>query len=338
MKSPEFASHWARELGSSEESLVQLRGGINNHVFRCGTNGHHWVIKGYAKHQPGQRDRMQAEVEFLRYAQLVAPLHVPALISVDWDRRCVVLEHIQGEAYPEGIRATTEDVRMAASFFRQLNSELNLAKQMITLDAAEAFLSLRQHLANVRERVDVLATDHLPPEFKSQAAKLIAEIKARADRADATLEAEIASGKVDDVLERMILRVSPSDFGFHNAIRTSLGVKFIDFEFSGWDDPAKTYIDFLLQPKVNVKCRPNEFLKVFSKNEANRLQARCLSLLPVLELKWTCIALAVLNPERLSNIIKISTETKEAELVRKRLTTAEAILTGSASNKAHLLA
>ena len=40
------------------------------------------------------------------------------------------------------------------------------------------------------------------------------------------------------------LQISPSDFGFHNALRTNTGPVFFDFEFSGWDDPAKTIIDF----------------------------------------------------------------------------------------------
>jgi hypothetical protein len=68
-----FAEHWARQLGASVRSLERLRGGINNRVFRCGDGNQHWVIKGYAPAQPGQRDRMQAEVDFLRFAAQGGP-------------------------------------------------------------------------------------------------------------------------------------------------------------------------------------------------------------------------------------------------------------------------
>ena len=45
--------------------------------------------------------------------------------------------------------------------------------------------------------------------------------------------------------------VSPSDFGFHNALRTEDGrLAFLDFEYAGWDDPAKLVCDFELQPAV----------------------------------------------------------------------------------------
>ena len=34
--------------------------------------------------------------------------------------------------------------------------------------------------------------------------------------------------------------LSPSDFGFHNALKRSDGrIVFLDFEYFGWDDPAK---------------------------------------------------------------------------------------------------
>ena len=45
--------------------------------------------------------------------------------------------------------------------------------------------------------------------------------------------------------------VSPSDFGFHNALREPSGrLRFIDFEYAGWDDPAKLVCDFFCQPAV----------------------------------------------------------------------------------------
>src|SRR6266480_4587472 len=47
--------------------------------------------------------------------------------------------------------------------------------------------------------------------------------------------------------------LSPSDFGFHNAIRRPDGtLAFVDFEYFGWDDPAKTIVDFLLHPGMSV--------------------------------------------------------------------------------------
>ena len=39
--------------------------------------------------------------------------------------------------------------------------------------------------------------------------------------------------------------LSPSDFGFHNVIvEKDKILRFIDFEYAGWDDPAKMVSDF----------------------------------------------------------------------------------------------
>ena len=47
--------------------------------------------------------------------------------------------------------------------------------------------------------------------------------------------------------------LSPSDFGFHNALKRPDGrLAFLDLEYFGWDDPAKTIADFLLHPGMEL--------------------------------------------------------------------------------------
>ncbi|MEI6503369.1 MAG: hypothetical protein WCP21_20340 [Armatimonadota bacterium] len=90
-------------------------------------------------------------------------------------------------------------------------------------------------------------------------------------------------------------RVSPSDFGFHNALREADGrLRFIDFEYAGWDDPAKVVCDFFCQPAAPV---PVEHWDHFAAAVAEDLGdppahlARFAALLQVYRLKWCCILL-----------------------------------------------
>jgi hypothetical protein len=334
---PEFASYWAKKLGATEEKLFKLSGGINNHVFLCVTNSQNYVIKCFQPKLTGQSDRMQAEVEFLRYAYQVAPDRVPQLIDVDTVRRCVVLEHIDGSPYAEGSAGTKEDILAAMDFLRLLNADRDLARQMVKMEASEAFLSLREHVVNLRKRIATMGTGHLSTEFQQQASRLLHTLKHRTDLTEERLEAEIRAGLVEDYLDSEFLCVSPSDFGYHNAIQTPSGVKFIDFEFAGWDDPAKTCIDFLLQPRNPANCRATEFLEVFTKDRVQYLHNRCINLFPILELKWLCIILAVLYPERLSNIIETISEPRRDELIKTRLTKAEELMARSSNKKAFIL-
>ena len=47
--------------------------------------------------------------------------------------------------------------------------------------------------------------------------------------------------------------LSPSDFGFHNALRGNNGkIIFLDFEYFGWDDPVKLCCDTILHPGMRL--------------------------------------------------------------------------------------
>lgn len=316
---PAFAEHWASQLGASVDSLERLRGGINNRVFRCGDGNQHWVIKGYAPAQPGQRDRMQAEVDFLRFAAQAAPGFTPALIEADPERRCVVLEHLEGEVFPEGVPPSEREVGEAVEFFRQLNAEPRLAQESIQLDAAEGFLSLREHLGNVRQRLQGMGCDHLEAALRPQAETMLQQLHTVLAHTEESTHRLIDQGMVPDAIAPEARCVSPSDFGFHNAIRTAAGIRFIDFEFAGWDDPAKATLDFNLQPRVPVAKVGSPLLAAWPLEQRQAILSRCQPLRPILRLKWLCILLAVLQPARLEQMLIVMPEEESDVLIQKRL-------------------
>ena len=315
---PAFARHWARELGSKETSLVRLQGGINNHVYRCGDR-RFWVIKGYTPLKRGLRDRMQAEVEFLQYAAQVAPGFTPELIHVDDDQRCVILEYLEGELFPEGSPPPESAVSCAVVFFRQLNSDHTAARQFIRQVAAEGFLSLSEHLENIQQRLAGMGCEHLPAQIKPQAERLLASMRTKFESISEITAHKIASGKLNDAIQPDDCCISPSDFGFHNAISSTAGVKFFDFEFSGWDDPTKTALDFILQPRVPVKQGLSPLLASLNVKQSHFLKKRYEALMPILSLKWSCIILSVLNPVRLKEIGLLGSSNELDNLISERI-------------------
>lgn len=318
MKSPEFAKYWAKELGTTPGTLAQLSGGINNRVYRCGSVNKYWVIKSYPARQDYKQDRMQAEVDFLRYANQVAPKRVPKLIAIDSKRRCVVIEHLKGVVYPEGISPTQEDVQEAIAFFKELNLNIDTAKLMINMDASESYQSLREHMQNVYERIAAMGTDHLPIACKDKAIEKLIELREKATKIEEALEAKIVTGEVEDALNPENRCVSPSDYGFHNAIKTPQGIKFIDFEFAGWDDPAKATADFLLQPRVPISKKLGAGFSGFILPQAHQIRLRQNALQPVLRLKWACIILGILKPARLTSMLQIDQSANIEKLIKKR--------------------
>jgi thiamine kinase-like enzyme len=91
--------------------------------------------------------------------------------------------------------------------------------------------------------------------------------------------------------------LSPSDFGFHNALRRADDqLIFLDFEYFGWDDPAKTIADILLHPNpamdlpARLKERfAKELLICFGGSE--ELLERLRLVYPLFCIKWCIILL-----------------------------------------------
>jgi hypothetical protein len=262
---------------------------------------------------------MLAEVEFLHYAAQVAPGYTPTLIHVDQDHRCVVMEYIEGEAFPEGSPPPESAVACAVKFFRLLNSDQTVAAQLICQHAADGFLKLTEHLNNIKNRLSGMGCEHLPATTKAQAKNLLNIIQINYQKVYETIADHIASGRVIDSIRLNDLCISPSDFGFHNAIATTDGVKFIDFEFAGWDDPAKAAIDFVLQPRVPVMQAQSPLLASLSGRQYDFFNERYKALLPVLHLKWLCIILSVFNPERFREIILTGSSNEAERLVSDRM-------------------
>ena len=87
--------------------------------------------------------------------------------------------------------------------------------------------------------------------------------------------------------------LSPSDFGFHNTLRNEAGkIIFIDWEYFGWDDPAKLVGDFLLHPAMNLSQEmKSTWLSGAVKIFGHEIMPRLRVFWPYLALCWCLILL-----------------------------------------------
>jgi len=100
----------------------------------------------------------------------------------------------------------------------------------------------------------------------------------------------------NDIFNSIVPFLSPSDYGLHNAIFQKNGrLAFIDFEYFGWDDPAKLTVDFVLHP---CNCFAMEYKHFFTQTMADMWEEdekfikRAREIFPLHCLKW---ALLILN-------------------------------------------
>ena len=163
-------------------------------------------------------------------------------------------------------------------------------------NASEACFSLRAHFETVEKRIQSLK-EISPLSETDMAAKdfLSGSLLPAWEKFKETTAGTISRHEFDSELDKGQQCLSPSDFGFHNAMTSAGRLYFFDFEYAGWDDPAKLICDFFHQPRIPA---PIDFLEAslaqcigdLALNE-DALRQRIRVLFPVYGFKWCCILL-----------------------------------------------
>lgn len=262
-------------------AMIPLAGGGNNRVFRVDTTDCSYLLKAYFHHPDDPRDRLATEFGF---SQRVANTgRVPRPLASDSANRLGLYEFVEGRKLAPG-EVGDNAVSQAVEFFLAIQNPPAFAGFPA---ASEACFDEAAHLATVDRRIAGLA--RIPAEF-AEASRFVREELAPAWHRirTAILPSEIA-------LNPESRCVSPSDFGFHNALLEADGrLRFLDFEYAGWDDPAKLVCDFFHQPAVPV---PGQYLNWWldavreAIPAATDFEQRVRRLMPVYRIKWCCILL-----------------------------------------------
>lgn len=304
-----------------EEKITELLKAINqdvssvfvNFIERTGNNKAAIIhtektlffAKKYFSSNTDNKDRFQSEVSFFEYAKECVPDFVPKIYAIDKSSRIILFENISGK----NVKSDDLNAKLilsAASFFSSLNKpefKSTIGKKIN--NAAEACFSINSHLILVEKRIinlEKTIDDNLENTDALNTVNLIRESfeKIKNHILNYANQNMIQLDKEIQISDRVI---SPSDFGFHNCLKKeNSDLVFFDFEYSGWDDPAKVIGDFFNQLQVPV---PEKYFEIFVEkafeNQKNKIELviRAKLLLPLYKIKWACIAMNIFIPVNL---------------------------------------
>ena len=279
----------------------RLAGGRNNRVYRLETDAGPLLLKHYHHDADDGRDRGAAEFEFANFAWAGGIRCIPQPLAIDHTFHLALFEFVDGLG-TGAAPIDSGDVAQALAFFRALNDLRAMPASGALRFAAEACFSADDHLAVVASRMrraaQIAATDDLGREAADFVAEQLQPSWHRIETRVA--KALFAIPQAAAILPREQRCLSPSDFGFHNALRRPDGhLVFHDFEYGGWDDPAKTVCDFFCQPQITVPLACwDEFVAGVDAavGADSRLGERARLLLDVYRIKWCCIVLNEFQP------------------------------------------
>ena len=274
-------------LGAEVRDLTPVVRGGNNRLYRLRAgNGRDFAFKTYARDPADPRDRLGTEFDGLGFLWRRGVRQVPRPIARGGD--AALYGWIEGE---EVATPGLDDIADVVAFIGALREAGRTAEAWRLPLASEARLSAAEIVRQIAMRRDALARvrdRELQGFLVERIAPAGERLAARAAHAGISLDAEVAPGA------RVL---SPSDFGFHNALRRADSkLIFLDFEYFGWDDPAKLIADFELHPAMNLTpALKAEFrravLALFP--DQPDLAARVAALAPLFALRWCLI---MLNP------------------------------------------
>ena len=292
-----------REAGlSGVDVWTPVRDGGNNRVYSGQSANQKLLLKLYFPTEGDKRDRLRGERCFYELAEKAGVSEVPKALGWDIECRIGLFAFVEGRKLESGA-VTAGHVREAANLVVRVNDALEEGSSVRDWpSASEACFSFAEHLGTVDRRVSrlesALESAVMRDDLDSKAAIWIRdELVPRwyHVREEAVSRAADAGWDIEASLPSCQRWISPSDFGFHNVLVDGSGrLKFFDFEYAGWDDPAKLAADFFCQPAVPV---PLDLLETFEQGLGDcrrwtlETGQRARLLLPVYGIKWCCIML-----------------------------------------------
>ena len=282
----------------SLSTATRMTGGRNNRVFRIDyETGRSVVLKAYFRDPQDPRDRLAAEFCFLEAANRLGIECVARPLARDEKRHLGLYSFIDGVPIPQS-DLSAQALRQALDFILRLNQRHHRPSMVGLTKASEACFSLTDHITTVESRLHRLQSGFGDTVIEIDAARFISnEVRPlwRQMQQDITSGYERAGLALETRLHDTMHILSPSDFGFHNALRNDSGdIYFVDFEYAGWDDPAKLVGDAFNQVKVPLLA---DFYPTFRDaiaqwtGQAERERLRYDLLLPLYAIKWITIAL-----------------------------------------------
>lgn len=300
----ELRSNLARLLDEDIIDTAPIGGGGNSRVYRLGCRGGRaYVAKLYFRRGADERDRLDAEFVSHRFLWEHGIRCIPEPVALDREGQCAVYRYVGGER----IRAedvTGADVDAAAEFLLELKGLRGAEGSRDLPEASEACFSVQAIVESIERRLERLTAvanggapllrRFLEGGFVPALGAITQWCRSMLKAAGMSFEAERGEG------ERTL---SPSDFGFHNAIRGGDGrLVFLDFEHFGWDDPAKMICDFLLHPHPAMALGDDPKRRFVVRvlggfQDQPDLAARVKVVYPLFGLKWCLILLNEFVPD-----------------------------------------
>jgi len=241
--------------------------GRNNNLTLIKFKKKTFIKKVYAKNHTTKFSRAYTELFFIKKLLECKINNIPKIKHSDLKKNFIIFEKIEGKKI---VKVKREDLIQCLDFLKSLNKNKIKKKFNNFQYASDSCRSYKDHVTCVQKRIMNLI------KIKSKNNNIL-NVKKFIKKYLFTSFCNSKKKLINSVTQKEYkkkmnlseLMLSPSDFGFHNIIKKKKNLYFLDFEYSGFDDPLKLLSDFLCNPDYKISKKDKRFfiknfLKIFN--------------------------------------------------------------------------
>ena len=291
-------SAWLSDVTGGVYTIKEITGRANSKIFKIITKDQNYALKLYPSKEFDKRERLLVEFDALTILHQYGVSNTPRPIRKSTDLNTALYEWIDGVSLRE---VGLKEVSDALNFIDILKKISSLKSDISSQLASEACLSAKELVSQIDRRfkrlseIDIKEDPELHKFLSGQFKPVFDEVKKKINK----------NWKLPWLYDKDLIKefqtLSPSDFGFHNAIHVDNNkIVYIDFEYFGWDDPVKLTSDFIWHAGMDITNKAqHKWLEgmcgifVDDKYFLDRFQAYH----PLYGLRWSMILLNEFLPE-----------------------------------------
>lgn len=290
-----IVSQFGDVVGERITHIKRLTGGINSNVYYVANDNKEYVVKQYLYKKGDIRDRLTTEFGMLSYLWENGIRNIRQPLFAIKKEKIGVYRYIKAKPVIES-DIKKPDVLQVAQFLISLYalSKKNSAGKLPP--ASESAQSMRDYLDIIEARLGKLARIAKISQYGKEISQILDNLVPLYQKIQETVQKAYKAKKLLLTATFASRTLSPSDIGFGNILKAKDGkLFFYDFEYGGWDDPAKTITDLYLHPAVSF---PERWRELFFKNvlvitDAKDMYNRLGLVYLIISIKWCII---MLNP------------------------------------------
>ena len=233
-------------------SFTEIEGGRNSNIYKIAGENHVYALKIYPESRG--RERIRRESYIYKIANKCFSKYTPRMIRESIEENWMLFSWVNAD------RAkifTLNDISHICDFLEEINNTSKVIEEK-TMNAADACFSRETTIIELERRIDELKNLLIGSPQNKESIAAYENILNNSKRCIRRLNDKKVRAHWKEIDKQKI--ISPSDMGVHNTLRVNKGVKFIDFEYAGYDDLAKLVCDIVIHPEYKLNKTKEDYL------------------------------------------------------------------------------